>query len=183
MKGRTFGRILPDRKNTILGGKSMSMKINGNYNDSRTNYAEQLKAEQSLDRAERAEETKKVQNDPNASDKITVPCDEYTSSKKAGEKPSGLYQLGQDENGNRKVFFDDPKKSEEKCVGNTDKVDREIQKLKEKQQQLEQQIRSATNDEQKVRELEKKLAQVEGELRQKDNDTYRRQNSEFFIFR
>ena len=129
----------------------MSMKINGNYNDSRTNYAEQLKAEQSLDRAERAEETKKVQNDPNASDKITVPCDEYTSSKKAGEKPSGLYQLGQDENGNRKVFFDDPKKSEEKCVGNTDKVDREIQKLKEKQQQLEQQIRSATNDEQKVR--------------------------------
>ncbi len=53
----------------------MSMKINGNYNDSRTNYAEQLKAEQSLDRAERAEETKKVQNDPNASDKITVPCD------------------------------------------------------------------------------------------------------------
>ncbi|MCI9536713.1 MAG: hypothetical protein HFG35_00275 [Eubacterium sp.] len=161
----------------------MSMKINGNYNDSRTNYAEQLKAEQSLDRAERAEETKKVQNDPNASDKITVPCDEYTSSKKAGEKPSGLYQLGQDENGNRKVFFDDPKKSEEKCVGNTDKVDREIQKLKEKQQQLEQQIRSATNDEQKVRELEKKLAQVEGELRQKDNDTYRRQNSEFFIFR
>ncbi len=161
----------------------MSMKINGNYNDSRTNYAEQLKAEQSLDRAERAEETKKVQNDPNASDKITVPCDEYTSSKKAGEKPSGLYQLGQDENGNRKVFFDDPKKSEEKCVGNTDKVDREIQKLKEKQQQLEQQIRSATNDEQKVRELEKKLAQVESELRQKDNDTYRRQNSEFFIFR
>ncbi len=161
----------------------MSMKINGNYNDSRTNYAEQLKAEQSLDREERAEETKKVQNDPNESDKITVPCDEYTSSKKAGEKPSGLYQLGQDENGNRKVFFDDPKKSEEKCVGNTDKVDREIQKLKEKQQQLEQQIRSATNDEQKVRELEKKLAQVEGELRQKDNDTYRRQNSEFFIFR
>ncbi len=161
----------------------MSMKINGNYNDSRTNYAEQLKAEQSLDRAERAEETKKVQNDPNASDKITVPCDEYTSSKKAGEKPSGLYQLGQDENGNRKVFFDDPKKSEEKCVGNTDKVDREIKKLKEKQQWLEQQIRSATNDEQKVRELEKKLAQVESELRQKDNDTYRRQNSEFFIFR
>ena len=34
-----------------------------------------------------------------------------------------------------------------------------------------------------IRELEKKLAQVEGELRQKDNDTYRRQNSEFFIFR
>ena len=161
----------------------MSMKINGNYNDSRTNYAEQLKAEQSLDRAERAEETKKVQNDPNASDKITVPCDEYTSSKKTGEKPSGLYQLGQDENGNRKVFFDDPKKSEEKCVGNTDKVDREIEKLKEKQQQLEQQIQSAAGDEQKVRELEKKLAQVEAELRQKDNDTYRRQNSEFFIFR
>lgn len=152
----------------------MSMKMNGVYNDFRTNYAEQF-----LDRAERAEETKKVQNDPNASDKISVPCDAYTSSEKSDMKPSGLYQLGQEEDGSRKIVFDDPHKSGEKCVGNTDKVDREIQKLKEKQQQLEQQIQTAAGDEQKVRELEKKLAQVEAELRQKDNDTYRRQNSSF----
>ncbi len=156
----------------------MSMKINGNYSDFRANYAEQLKTEQSLKRVERAEETDMVQK-AIASDKIPVPSDEYTSSEKSGVKPSGMYQLGQNEDGSLKIVFDDPKKSEEKCVGNTDKVDREIKKLKEKQQWLEQQIQTAAGDEQKVRELERKLAQVETELRQKDNDTYRRQNSSF----
>lgn len=157
----------------------MSMKVNGNYSDFRTNYAEQLKTEQFLERVKRAEETNKVQKDSKASDKIPVPCDAYTRSEKSGVKPSGLYHLGQNEDGSRKIVFDDPQKSEEKCVGNTDEVDREIKKLKEKQQQLEQQIQTAAGDEQKVRELEKKLAQVEAELRQKDNDTYRRQNSSF----
>lgn len=76
-----------------------------------------------------------------------------------------------------KVSGDSQGKPEEKCVANSDKVDREIKKLKEKKQQLEQQIRSASGDEKKIRELEKKLAQVENELSQKDNDTYRRQNT------
>ncbi|MCI8363648.1 MAG: hypothetical protein HFG34_01670 [Eubacterium sp.] len=156
----------------------MSMKINGNYSAFRSNYAEQLKTEQSLKRAERTEKSDTVQK-AIASDEIPVPRDEYTSSGRSGVKPSGLYQLGQNEDGSRKIVFDDPKKSEEKCVGNTDKVDREIKKLKEKQQQLEQQIRSVTGDEQKVKELEKKLAQIESELRQKDNDTYRRQHTSF----
>ncbi len=137
--------------------------------------------------------------------KLSEPRDEYISSEKSGQKPTGLYRLGQDENGNRKIFFDDPKaghadgkddrsgesedgkapkvggdsqgKPAEKCVANTDKVDREIKKLKKKKQQLEQQIQSASGDEKKIRELEKKLAQVENELSQKDNDTYRRQNA------
>ena len=137
--------------------------------------------------------------------KLSEPQDEYISSEKAGQKPTGLYRVGQDENGNRKIFFDDPKADHadgkddrsgegkdgkgpkvsgdgqgqpvEKCVTNTDKVDREIKKLKEKRQQLEQQIQSAFGDEKKIRELEKKLAQVENELSQKDNDTYRRQNA------
>ena len=58
-------------------------------------------------------------------------------------------------------------------------MDREIKKLKEKKQQLEQQIQSASGDEKKIQELKKKLTQVENELRQKDNDTYRKQHSEF----
>lgn len=62
-------------------------------------------------------------------------------------------------------------------ITNTDKVDREIKHLREKQKQLQQQIKSAYGDEEKVKELQKKLAQVESELMQKDNDTYRRQNS------
>ncbi len=72
----------------------------------------------------------------------------------------------------------DPEKSEEKCTGNTDKVDREIEKLREKKKELEQQLQSAT-DEKKIRELKSRLAQVESELRQKDTDTYRRQHTTF----
>lgn len=114
-----------------------------------------------------------------------LPLDEYISSKKSPEKPSGLYRVVPDESGNPKVLYDDPKKvqeyppgdKEEPCTTNTDSVDREIEKLKEKQKQLKQQINAASKDEEKVRELRKKLAAVEQELQQKDNDAYRRQNA------
>ena len=182
----------------------MAMQIQGNYDHSGADYAERVKEKQAAERAEKAKEAGKAAEEKNAG-KLSEPRDEYISSEKSGQKPTGLYWVGQDENGNRKIFFDDPKaghaneqddcskKSEdgkapkvgedsqgkpaEKCVANTDKVDREIKKLKEKKQQLEQQIQSASGDEKKIRELEKKLAQVENELSQKDNDTYRRQNA------
>ena len=57
----------------------------------------------------------------------------------------------------------------------TDKVDREIEKLKEKKARLEQEIRTAEDDQKK--RLEQELRQVEAELAQKDNDNYRRQNA------
>ena len=167
----------------------MAMEINERYDYYKTTYSELMKAEQ-----EKAKEAEKEQK----GEKVSIPQDEYISSEKSGDKPSGLYRVGQDENGNRKLFYDDPKKSNnadgskqpkvkaddpkkpaEKCTGNTDQVDREIKKLKEKKKELEQQIRAASGDEKKVRELEKKLAQVESELSQKDNDTYRRQHSTF----
>ena len=163
-----------------------SREMNGSYDYLGVDYAERVKEKQAVPRAEQAK-------------------DEYISSEKSETKPVGLYRIGQDENGSRKIFFDAPKadhadgkddrsgegedgkgpkvsgdnqgKPAEKCVTNTDKVDREIKKLKEKKQQLEQQIQSASGDEKKIRELEKKLAQVENELSQKDNDTYRRQNA------
>jgi len=62
------------------------------------------------------------------------------------------------------------------CTCNTDKVDREIEKLKKQKQELEQQI-NGEKDETKVENLKVKLAQVERELKQKDNDTYRRQHA------
>lgn len=65
---------------------------------------------------------------------------------------------------------------EASCTGNTDKVDREIEKLKKKKAELEQQLSSET-DERKIKSLEKELAQVERELSQKDNDAYRRQHA------
>ena len=69
-------------------------------------------------------------------------------------------------------------KKAETCTGNTDKVDREIEKLKKKQAELQKQLNSET-DERKIKQLESQLAQVENELRQKDNDTYRRQHTQF----
>lgn len=92
---------------------------------------------------------------------------------------SGLYRLEPDENGKPRVIFDNPEMSDAggKCTVNTDRVDREIQQLKEKKEQLEQQIRAAAGDEEKTKKLEQKLAQIEQELCQKDNDSYRRQNA------
>ena len=132
---------------------------------------------------------------------LTPVTDEYIPEKK--EDPAGRYWLGKDEDGKPKIYFDDPErtsdaskacnadkkasgpqekasndKTVEKCTCNTDKVDREIEKLKKKQKELKSQLNSET-DETKIQELKKKLSQVENELRQKDNDTYRRQNAEY----
>lgn len=178
-------------------------EINGNHAQSKTDYAERVKEKQAALRAEKAKEAAEEKG----SGKLSEPQDVYISSEKSGKEPVGLDRIGQDENGGRKIFFDDPDKADradgkeepkaekadgkkpkvdgdsqgkpaEVCVGNTDKVDREIEKLKEKKRE-QQQIRSASGDERKIRELEKKLTQVEQELSQKDNDTYRKQHSEF----
>ena len=185
-------------------------EINGNYAQSKTDYAERVREKQAALKAEKAKEAKETKEaaEEKGSGKLSEPQDVYIRSEKSGKEPVGLYRIGQDENGGRKIFFDDPDKADradgkeepkaekadgkkpkvdgdsqgkpaEVCIGNTDKVDREIEKLKEKKRELEQQIRSASGDERKIQELEKKLAQVEQELSQKDNDTYRKQHSEF----
>ncbi len=122
-------------------------------------------------------EAGKSRDEAEAAATIPVPRDEYISSEKSGVKASGLYRLGRDENGNKRVCFEKAEKSAERCTTNTDKVDGEIKQLKEKQRRLEQQIRSASGDKKKARELEKKLEQVQSELSRKNNDTYRRQNA------
>ena len=166
----------------------MSMEVSSNY---KNDYLERLQ-----EGKDKTKEAGKEQGAGNKSEGIPVPKDEYISSEQSGSRPSGLYHMGKDENGNPKVLYDDPKKASgadkkeqpkvgidspeedaEKCTTNTDKVDREIKKLKEQKQQLEQQIKAAAGDEEKIKELEKKLSQIESELSQKDNDTYRRQNA------
>lgn len=135
-------------------------------------------AELSDIRQVKAAAAQEAQNSRTAPDGIV---DEYTRREASDAKPSGLYRFEQDEHGNKKLVYDDPKKENKTCAGNTDQVDREIRKLKEKSQQLEQQLRaaSASGDEEKAASLEKKLAQVQSELSQKDNDTYRRQHTVF----
>lgn len=178
----------------------MAMEINGGYS-TQNSYLDRLREEQPMDKTGKTEQLKETQRE-----ETTPAQDEYISREKSGAKPTGLYWIGEDENGRRRIFYDDPKKpesaepkertgekaedapkvkpdepqkAEEKCIGDTGKVDREIERLKEKKRQLEQQIQSASDDEKKVQELERKLAQVENELSQKDNDTYRRNNTVF----
>ncbi len=72
----------------------------------------------------------------------------------------------------------EPKKKSESCTANTDKVDKEIERLKEKQKQIEQKLR-AEDDERKTEQLKKQLDSVTRELSRKDCDSYRRSRTEF----
>lgn len=69
-------------------------------------------------------------------------------------------------------------KKEGRCVADTGKVDREIERLKKRRRELEQRLNAET-DETKIRELERQLTQVEQELREKDNDAYRKRHCSF----
>lgn len=117
--------------------------------------------------------------------------DEYIPSEK--DEPIGLYKLSEDENGDPVIDFDmvdsgkniksekseedDSEKKTESCTCNTDRVDEEIKRLKEKQEQLEQQLRAAEGE--AAKQLQKQLESVSAELAMKDNDSYRRQQAIF----
>lgn len=123
--------------------------------------------------------------------------DQYIPEEKQGS--FGRYWMGKDEEGQPKVCFDDPKRAEEapqkpgsvpdtegpekggkeeQWACDTGGVDREIEKLKEKQKQLEQRL-GAETDETRSRELERQLTQVTQQLMEKDNDAYRKQHSTY----
>ena len=156
-----------------------------------------------IQRLKAQEPARSVQQQEEPQERPQKPAvDEYIPEEK--QEPAGQYWLGQDEEGNPKIYFDDPERESsqpqtpkspeadgpensqkangrkvEICRGSTDEVDREIEKLKKKQKELEQQL-GAETDPDRAKELERQLAQVEGELRQKDNDTYRRQHTKFY---
>ena len=84
----------------------MSMEISGNYKDYKNEYLERAQTEQ-----DKVKRTSQEQRTEDKSEGVPIPKDEYISSEKSGSKPSGLYRLGQDENGNPKVMYDDPKRA------------------------------------------------------------------------
>ena len=175
-------------------------------------------AVQPLTTAEKVLGASKVQKSEEESQgrQLKPVMDEYVRSEP--QEPSGRYWMGKDEDGQPKIYFDDPERAadapkqpesapdakkpdadapeepdpagqgakgpegkkdkDETWECNTDKVDREIEKLKKKQQELEQRLGTET-DEAKIKDLERQLSQVEQELKQKDNDTYRKQNASF----
>ena len=173
-------------------------------------------AAQPLTTAEKVLGASKVQKSEEESQgrQLKPVMDEYVPEEP--QEPSGRYWMGKDEDGQPKIYFDDPERAadapkqlegapdakrpdtdapeepdpagqgakgperekdkDEVWEGNSDKVDREIEKLKKKQQELEQRLGTET-DEAKIKDLERQLSQVERELQQKDNDTYRRQHT------
>jgi len=87
----------------------MSMEISNRYG---LDYINKAQTEHTAKATERAEEAAKSK-EKNKPEMITAPKDEYISSEKSEKKPSGLYHMVQDENGNPKIIFDTPKKAEE----------------------------------------------------------------------
>jgi hypothetical protein len=137
---------------------------------------------------ERVEEptgTYRLEEDENGNRKIVVDDAESTGTNNrggAGIKEEAVAKGDEareqpEEAGNSK------KKEEteqaETCTCNTDKVDDEIEKLKEEKQQIEQQLKYFQDDEEKRKELEQQLSAIEAELSAKDNDNYRRQYATF----
>ena len=174
----------------------MAMEISDRYG---FDYINKAQTGQTAIAAERAGEAAKFK-EKDKPEMIPTPKDEYISSEKSGKKPSGLYHMEQDKNGNPKIIFDTTKRAEEAeseqskgaelkelsdndrvkvTIGNMDKVKNEIKKLKEEKKQLEQQLKMAAGNEQKTKELKAKLAQVEAELSVKDTDEYKRQHAEY----
>lgn len=84
----------------------------------------------------------------------------------------------QDEPTSAKPTKDEPATKTSSATANTDKVDREIEQLREKQKQIAQQLRAATDPE-KAEQLKKESQRIQNELRLKDNDAYRRANTIF----
>ena len=72
----------------------MAMQVNGNYEHSRTDYAERVKEKQDAERAEKAKEAEKAAEEKK-SGRLSEPQDEYISSEKSGKKPTGLYRVGE----------------------------------------------------------------------------------------
>lgn len=177
----------------------MIMEINGQHSANYVNQAVSTQGKEMQAQKEGTDEKKPVSRDEyvrnenrttepigiyrraqdeNGAPKILFDAPEETEGKAASPIRSDLSENAEKKDASKEAP-DAPAKREEKCTANTDKVDREIQRLKEKKQQLERQIQAASGDEKKVQALEKQLAQVNLALSQKDNDMYRRQQTEF----
>ena len=91
----------------------------------------------------------------------------------AGMKPADIYGAKPETS---PVGSPDKNEKSSETTMDTDKVDREIERLKERKRQLEQQ-KNMEEDEQKKAALDIQIRQVEMELMEKDNDNYRRQHA------
>ncbi len=107
--------------------------------------------------------------------------DEYIKGSRPAVK--GIYGLKSDEHGENKISYEPPDKisddkkvsgdEKKKYVTNTDSVDKEIERLKEMKEKIEQELRMEKDDENKKR-VGEELSRIESELAMKDSEGYRR---------
>lgn len=145
-----------------MDGRIMSVG-NGRAEDIRELYEKQ-RAEREKEKNEAEEAAKK--------ETVFLPRrDEYIPGDSAPEAAADGKNLPE------KAAPEEPGEKEEKWIGNTDEVEREIRELKKKKAELEQKITQAQDDPEKKEKLEKELQQVEQELKLKDTDSYRKQHT------
>lgn len=122
-----------------------------------------------------------IAQDDEGNPKISFDNPEMKAAAKPESKPADSKPEKSDEDNPKKASDSDPKEETKstRCTVDTDKVDREIEKLKKKQAELEQQLAGAQDNPQEAEKLQKQLEQVNQELEMKDNDTYRRQHSQY----
>lgn len=92
----------------------------------------------------------------------------------AEEAPSGDGRIVPEERA-----FDryEPENKSEVTTCDTGEVDRELENLRKRQEDLTQQLRSAAPEQAEA--IQRRLDQVSRELARKDNDSYRRQHAVF----
>lgn len=85
-----------------------SWKMNGRYDHFGADGMEQVREKQNVSAAETAKKAEMAAEEKEPG-KLSEPQDEYISSEKSGKESAGLYRVGRDETGSRKIVFDDPK--------------------------------------------------------------------------
>ena len=164
---------------------------------------------QSLTEPEKSLSAQKVQEsqEETKSRPIRAGKDEYIPEEKS--EPFGRYWMGKDEDGQPKVFFDDPEKAagvpgrlkespdteeadQDKKADDSEKADEKGERCICSTDQVDREIEklkekkgdlekklNTETDEKKVDDLQRQLEQVARELLEKDNDSYRKQHATF----
>lgn len=144
----------------------------------------------SSDKQEKASGVYRLEKDENGNQKVTVDrpataekeTEEQTESPAKNEESSETAEGSQKNGGKPTKSGEAPKSDDEgtsSTTTNTDSVDAEIKKLKERKAQLQKQLQNAQGDENHRKNIEKQLAQVDAEIILKDSDAYRKQNATY----
>lgn len=138
----------------------------------------------SVDKPEKGSGVYRLEKDGNGNQKVTVdrPATEEKETEEQTESPAKNEESSETAEGSQKSGGKPTKSDDEgtsSTTTNTDSVDAEIKKLKERRAQLQKQLQNAQGDENQRKNIEKQLAQLDAEIILKDSDAYRKQNATY----